>query len=89
MKEYGNNGKHAPLPLSLKAHKSMYNHHWPGNIRELQNTIHRHITLHKFDFIKIPPQTKEQLGDQDENSNGHCKEQTIKLYLKILRKEYF
>ncbi|MEA1923095.1 MAG: sigma 54-interacting transcriptional regulator [Pseudomonadota bacterium] len=55
IKEYGSdgsNGKGAILPLSLKAQKTMYNHQWPGNIRELQNTIHRYITLRKFDFTE-------------------------------------
>lgn len=63
MKEYGNNENHAPLPLSLKAHKAMYNHHWPGNIRELQNTIHRYITLHKFDFMETHKQIETQADE--------------------------
>jgi transcriptional regulator with PAS, ATPase and Fis domain len=27
---------------------------WPGNIRELQNSVHRYITLGKIDFLDLP-----------------------------------
>ena len=71
MKEYGRNEKDSPLPLPLKAQASMYNHHWPGNIRELQNTIHRYITLHKLDFMETPSQTKAQPDDLPETVMGN------------------
>jgi DNA-binding NtrC family response regulator len=27
---------------------------WPGNIRELQNSVHRYITLGEIDFLDLP-----------------------------------
>ncbi len=65
MKEYGGNEKATPLPLPLKTQNAMYNHQWPGNIRELQNTIHRYITLRKLDFMDSPSQVGE--GTVDNN----------------------
>lgn len=38
--------------------KYMQNYDWPGNIRELQNTIHRLITLRKLDFSGMDPSGK-------------------------------
>lgn len=64
MKEYGNDKKNHPLPLPLKAQEVMYNHLWPGNIRELQNTIHRYITLHKIDLMETPIPAAKQSGEQ-------------------------
>ena len=66
IKEYGSNGKEALLPLSLKAQKAMYNHSWPGNIRELQNTIHRYITLRKLDFMGTSSSAEKQSEDLSE-----------------------
>ncbi|MCD6293248.1 MAG: sigma 54-interacting transcriptional regulator [Deltaproteobacteria bacterium] len=57
MKEYGEDGPDASLSLPLKAQNEMFNYHWPGNIRELQNAIHRFITLHQLDFMGIPGKT--------------------------------
>ncbi len=65
MKEYGGNEKASPLPLPLKTQNAMYNHHWPGNIRELQNTIHRYITLHKLDFMESPSRIGNGLEGDD------------------------
>ena len=64
IKEYSSNKKDPPLPLPLKAQDAMHNYHWPGNIRELQNTIHRYITLHKFDFMEAPISASKQPGEQ-------------------------
>ncbi|MCK5681213.1 sigma-54-dependent Fis family transcriptional regulator, partial [bacterium] len=64
IKEYSSNKKDPPLPLPLKAQDTMHNYHWPGNIRELQNTIHRYITLHKFDFMEAPISASKQPGEQ-------------------------
>lgn len=38
------------IPESLKAGLEAYD--WPGNIRELQNTIQRYVTLKEIDFLK-------------------------------------
>jgi transcriptional regulator with PAS, ATPase and Fis domain len=77
MKEYGGNEKATPLPLPLKTQNAMYNHQWPGNIRELQNTIHRYITLHKLDFMdsscRVGVGSMEDDSGQTLNDNdGFC-----------------
>ena len=63
LKKFGDNKKDSPSPLPLKALDAMHNYHWPGNIRELQNTIHRYITLHKIDFMETHKQTETQTGE--------------------------
>lgn len=68
MKEYGNSEHSAsPLPLPLKAQNAMFNHHWPGNIRELQNTIQRYITLNQLAFMESDTPT-EKLPDKIQES---------------------
>ncbi|BBO69622.1 hypothetical protein DSCA_35520 [Desulfosarcina alkanivorans] len=38
---------------------AMQRYDWPGNIRELQNSVHRYITLGEIDFLDLPPTTDE------------------------------
>ncbi|MEE4113759.1 MAG: sigma 54-interacting transcriptional regulator [Desulfobacteraceae bacterium] len=33
---------------------AMQEYDWPGNIRELQNSVHRYITLGEIDFLDLP-----------------------------------
>jgi PAS domain S-box-containing protein len=33
---------------------AMQRYDWPGNIRELQNSVHRYITLGEIDFLDLP-----------------------------------
>ncbi len=65
LKKFGSNENEAPAPLPLKTQKALYNYHWPGNIRELQNTVHRYISLGKLDFMETPIPLRE---NQDEQS---------------------
>jgi two-component system, NtrC family, response regulator AtoC len=47
--------------FSKKALKLMYEYHWPGNVREMENTIERCIILAEKDYIEIedfPPHIK-------------------------------
>ena len=30
--------------------ESLYNHHWPGNVRQLQNVLYRYLTVGALDF---------------------------------------
>jgi two-component system, NtrC family, response regulator AtoC len=39
--------------FSKKALKLMYEYHWPGNVREMENTIERCIILAEKDFIDV------------------------------------
>ena len=44
-------GKHSPrIPGRLL--DTLLNYHWPGNIRELQNVLHRYVTLGQLDFLE-------------------------------------
>lgn len=36
--------------------EAMLDYEWPGNIRELQNTLQRYLMLGKLDFLNTPPQ---------------------------------
>jgi len=36
---------------------AMQRYDWPGNIRELQNSVHRYITLGEIDFLDLPQPT--------------------------------
>lgn len=44
--------KHPPLPGNIV--ESLLNYDWPGNIRELQNVLHRYLTLKRLDFAGMP-----------------------------------
>lgn len=50
--KYSDTGKIPSIPGFVMA--GMLKYEWPGNIRELQNVIHRYITLGKFDIIESP-----------------------------------
>ena len=40
-----------PVKIPGRVMNILYDHNWPGNIRELQNVIHRYITIKKIDLI--------------------------------------
>jgi PAS domain S-box-containing protein len=43
---------HPPLPGHVA--EALLNYDWPGNIRELQNVLHRYLTLKRLDFAGGP-----------------------------------
>ena len=43
---------HPPLPGNIM--EALLNYEWPGNIRELQNVLHRYLTLKRLDFAGGP-----------------------------------
>jgi PAS domain S-box-containing protein len=43
---------HPPLPGHIA--EALLNYDWPGNIRELQNVLHRYLTLNRLDFAGAP-----------------------------------
>jgi transcriptional regulator with PAS, ATPase and Fis domain len=45
------NGDTAPL-VPAEMMRALMNHHWPGNIRELQNVIQRFMVLGEFDSLQ-------------------------------------
>ncbi|MCF8068247.1 MAG: sigma 54-interacting transcriptional regulator [Desulfobacterales bacterium] len=50
LREYGIESN-TELPEIFK--KKIYNHNWPGNIRELQNVIQNYIATKKIDFTEL------------------------------------
>ncbi|EFK96111.1 sigma54 specific transcriptional regulator, Fis family, partial [sediment metagenome] len=51
LRSYAEEGKPARLPGDVL--ESFYDHTWPGNIRELQNVIHRYLTVDRLEFMDV------------------------------------
>ena len=51
LRSYSEEGKPARLPGNVL--EAFFNHTWPGNIRELQNVIHRYLTVDRLDFMSV------------------------------------
>jgi transcriptional regulator with PAS, ATPase and Fis domain len=51
LRSYAEEGKPARLPADVL--EAFFNHTWPGNIRELQNVIHRYLTVDRLDFMGV------------------------------------
>jgi transcriptional regulator with PAS, ATPase and Fis domain len=51
LRSYSQEGKPARLPGDVL--EAFFNHTWPGNIRELQNVIHRYLTVDRLDFMSV------------------------------------
>jgi DNA-binding NtrC family response regulator len=45
----------AALPLDAATLEWFERYHWPGNIRELENLIHRELLFAEGDYLSIPP----------------------------------
>jgi transcriptional regulator with PAS, ATPase and Fis domain len=68
LEHYGYDKKQQVLPGDIL--EKLYTYHWPGNIRELQNVLHRYLTIGRLDFRSINnPETEE-------NGNGADREPT-------------
>ncbi|MCP4405618.1 MAG: PAS domain S-box protein [bacterium] len=62
LKQYSENVPPAQLPARVL--EAFYEYDWPGNVRQLQNTLSRYLTLGRLDFIS-PRQTDDGLvGDE-------------------------
>ena len=53
LKKYSRKAKKTVLTISPQAVKALAQYDWPGNIRELENTIERAVVLAKSDGIEI------------------------------------
>jgi two-component system, NtrC family, response regulator AtoC len=67
-----------PLPLSPALMRALSSHSWPGNLRELENTIKRYLILADEQAIideLIPRQITRSftLGGEDDEDNGSLK----------------
>jgi two-component system, NtrC family, response regulator HydG len=51
LRSHAEEGKPARLPGDIL--EAFFNHTWPGNIRELQNVIHRYLTVDRLDFMSV------------------------------------
>ena len=52
------------LPLPGHIVEALLKYDWPGNIRELQNVLHRYLTLKRLDFAGMPtthPQAERKI----------------------------
>jgi DNA-binding NtrC family response regulator len=69
--------------------RSLQNYGWPGNVMELQNSIHRFITLKKLDFvgIELRENGNEELFD-DAEVNGFTLNEAVEVFEKKLIKKY-
>jgi PAS domain S-box-containing protein len=56
-----NDTNHPPLPGNIV--DALLNYDWPGNIRELQNVLHRYFTLKRLDFAGGPATRPAQMKD--------------------------
>ncbi len=70
LKKIGHSENDSPTSLPLKTQNELYSYHWPGNIRELQNTIHRYVTLRKLDFMETPIPAARYTDEQPDNLPG-------------------
>lgn len=72
LKKYGSeDGRQAPV-LSKEATDMLMQYHWPGNIRELENTIQRNIVLAKgavIESLQIPT-AKNSVDTTNSSLNG-------------------
>ncbi|BBO85950.1 hypothetical protein DSCO28_65160 [Desulfosarcina ovata subsp. sediminis] len=52
-------GGHYPRRIPGHVLDTLLNYHWPGNIRELQNVLHRYVTLGQLDLLE--PQNQQPI----------------------------
>lgn len=49
-----------PVRIPANIMEMLFNYNWPGNIRELQNVLHRYIAIKRLDFIN-PNQPQHEM----------------------------
>ncbi|WP_172684019.1 sigma-54 interaction domain-containing protein [Desulfosarcina cetonica] len=80
-----NDSKHPPR-ISGHTLDALLNYHWPGNIRELQNVLHRYVTLGQLDFLdpRSPARTQaaQPVDEVEETWQGY--QAAIEAYEKSL-----
>ncbi len=88
LKEYA--ASHSIASLSSEELEILKNHHWPGNIRELQNVLRRFITMKNLNFMQIPGlQRKKEAEVFDsslENSGQDLKDTMVQIEKKMILK---
>jgi PAS domain S-box-containing protein len=78
-----------PPVIPVHIIKSMYNNHWRGNVRELENAVHRYVTLKEFDYdsssefhIQKQSESLQETGVDIDTRNS------LKSILKNVEKQY-
>jgi DNA-binding NtrC family response regulator len=88
LKEYG--ASHSIASFSREELEALKSHHWPGNIRELQNVLRRFITMKNLNFMQIPGvQSKKEIEvfDSSVKTNGQdLKDTMIQVEKKVILK---
>jgi len=69
--------------------EAIYNFHWPGNIRELQNTLQRYLAIGNLDFLKNHRTLNEPIDNHHKtsiemNPSGLNLKQKVEFYEKDL-----
>jgi len=70
LRSYAEEGKPTRLPGDIL--EAFFNHTWPGNIRELQNVIHRYLTVDRLDFMGVGDFVHP--GDERTREGKHLRE---------------
>ena len=79
-------GQATPM-IPAKLMSLLRDYHWPGNIRELQNTIQRYVTLKEIDFLKSSP-ARETEAPASEPFYDAPTDQGLKSVLEEFEKQY-
>jgi len=64
------------LPLSMAARQELQDHAWRGNVRELENTMHRAVLLAQGEQIRPEDVLLTDLGELPGDANGGAQEAT-------------
>jgi DNA-binding NtrC family response regulator len=70
LKKYGTRKGRPTAVLSKEAMEKLLEYHWPGNIRELENTIQRNVVLAKgpvIESLELPASKKIGASASSEN----------------------
>ena len=81
LKRYKSKYKKNELSISKEAEKLLLQHHWPGNIRELQHTIERGVIMSENHEIK-----PSDLGLSSNSYEANKKEELSNLNLQEIEK---
>ena len=71
--KYSNELRKEPIHIDDRVKKQLQNYNWPGNIRELENTVKRFVALQKADitFTNVQHEEAIERGKEDLESRSH------------------
>jgi len=56
-------------PVTQEIISAMTHYHWPGNIRQLQNSLYQYLTIGELEFLDPGNPKKGKTGEQDREEN--------------------